>query len=122
MPLAETPAIEDQVMASDVDQRLIKRSPRRQRQDHVVERTTGNNGLDRSPSASQAAKDAEERVGHRRKRDATDVPCDGSTRTAQNPSKADSPEAPSSRHPERTRRCRRSPTPRAGSLGGSAGG
>src|SRR5262245_45199565 len=66
MALAETPAIEDQVMARDVDQRLVKRLPRCRGHNHVLQRATGNDGFDRSPSASQAAKYAEEWVGHSR--------------------------------------------------------
>ena len=41
MPLAETPAIEDQVMTGDVDQRLVERQPRGGWEDYVLKRYDG---------------------------------------------------------------------------------
>src|SRR5687767_2984112 len=85
--LAETPAIEDQVMAGDVDQRLVKRLPRCRGEDPVLKSAAGNNGVDRSTSASQAAQYAEEWVGHRCKAGCNRRACSGRARTT---SKADS--------------------------------
>jgi hypothetical protein len=49
VPLAKTPAIENQVMARYVDQRLIKCPARRRWQNDIIECAPGDDGVDRSP-------------------------------------------------------------------------
>ena len=49
VPLTETPAIENQVMARHVDQRLVQCAPRRRWQNDIVERAPGDDGVNRSP-------------------------------------------------------------------------
>src|SRR5688572_20983631 len=49
MPLAETPAVEDQIMLGHLCQRRIERIARRWRQDDVLERPPSNDGFRRAP-------------------------------------------------------------------------
>jgi len=54
MSLAESPAAEDQVVIANLSERLIERVASRRGEDDVVERSFGDDSLDRAP-AGQAA-------------------------------------------------------------------
>ena len=46
VPLAEPPAIEDELVARDLRERLVERAARRRREDDVVEGAPRHDGLD----------------------------------------------------------------------------
>ena len=52
MPFAEPPTVEDEVMLRHLRKCVIQRAPCRGREDYVIERTTGNHGLDGATSLS----------------------------------------------------------------------
>ena len=64
MPFAKSPAVEDEVVLGDVHERLLERSPRRRRQNHIVERALRDDGFDDAPivDAGEHTKDG---VRHR---------------------------------------------------------
>ena len=64
MTLAQPPAVENQIVARDLRQRLIERPPRRRRQHHIVERAPGDDGLHRAAVAGQIAEDTKQWIGH----------------------------------------------------------
>ena len=59
MPLAEAPAVEDEIVLRHLRQRDVERAARRRRQDHVVERAARRDRLDRAAAAN--AKQTSER-------------------------------------------------------------
>ena len=72
MPLAEAPAIEDEIVAASPAPAPVERAPRRGRQDDVVERPARDNRLDRA-----AAGRAEQTVNQNRRHASTVPPVTG---------------------------------------------